>query len=485
MNKTLVLYFDDTCVIGAVEPFDGKFTRLEKNGKDRFSLFFYLDGGRVNYGQAYQADADRGDVKAIGNFYTKVAEGGNFDFSGYSRAYVELLDSIVEDIRESYFKVFSGISNAEQELNISDAIPLKTAFSPNIPAAAQTAILAYLEQKEFERDSIALTPSFSNLILLHKLNRRELKIPGVYAVVEGLNEDLNVCLIQVQQNHATQTLVHQTYPGFGTDPRVGVISRFVVDKADESLHVLYNQADREAEYKFKFRQAIEWNDQLLKSRRPFIYVKLTLSPAPNSELTVSVIQKEIEGLTMIRSQQVARYAEHTITPHLPMADLTGIVIFGDSLKNSQVLEGFYRFGKEKLIVHGDDQLFDVLKGLLVNSAEDLPDSSASITETPKTPSAPKTISLQNIRAVDLKTGDRVEFTWEPGRMVVAEHQGSGRFRIVYHENSSVVTGDTFVADMFSVGQKGFLKNVVRPSSGQVLGNYNSGLIKTLNRITSG
>ncbi|MEZ4775296.1 MAG: hypothetical protein R3D00_19075 [Bacteroidia bacterium] len=482
MNRTLALYFDDFCVIGAVEPFEGKFTRIEKNGRDRFSLFFYLDSGRVNYGQSYQADAEKGDDKAIGNFYERVTAGGNLDFFGYSRAYVELLDSIVEDIRESYLRILSSMSDAGEELSTSDLIPIKVGFSPNISFKAKETILEYLEQRSFERDITSVIPSFSHLILSHKINRRELETPGVFAVVEGLNEDLNVSLTQVLSASNLQTLTHQSYPGFGTDPRVGVITKFVVDKADESLHVLHTQADKESEYRKKTRLAAEWNEQLLKSRRPFISVRLTLSPAPNSDLNVSLIQREIDNLTMIRSQQVARYAEHSITPHLPMADLKGIIIFGDSLKNTQVLEGFYRFGKEKLIVYGDDQIFDALKGLLADIKEPEPVVASNPQPTPS--SGPRTFSIQSVRVADLKTGDRVEFTWEPGRLVVAEHLGNGSFRIVYHENSSIITGDTFIADKFGVGEKAFLKNVIRPSSGKVLGNYNSGFVKSLNRITS-
>lgn len=484
MNRTLALYFDDFCVIGAVEPFEGKFTRIEKNGKDRFSLFFYLDNGQVNYGQAYQADAEKGDAKAIGNFYERVAQGGNLDFFGYSRAYVELLDSVMADLRESYLRILATMSDSGEELSVSDVIPLRVGFSPNIPAQAKPAILEYLQKGAFERDITAPIPSFAQLILTHKIDRRDLKIPGVYAVVEGLNDDLNVSLIQVLSAHNLQTLTHNAYPGFGSDPRVGVIAKFVVDKADESIHVLHTQVDKESEYRKKTRLAAEWNEQLLKSRRPFIAIQLTLSPAPNSDLTVSLTQKEIDNLTMIRSKQVSIFAEHSITPHLPMADLNGIIIFGDSLKNSQVLDGFYQFGKEKLLVYGDDQIYDTLKALLADTDEPEPVVIATQQQTQTQSSGPKTISIQNVRTADLKSGDRVEFTWDPGRMVVAEYQGNGSFRIVYHENSSIITGDTFVADKFVVGEKAFLKNVIRPASGKVLGNYNSGSVKSLNRITS-
>ena len=56
MNKTLALYFDDHFLIGAVEPFDGKFTLLEKNKRDKFYLYFYIDNHQIDYGQSYQRD---------------------------------------------------------------------------------------------------------------------------------------------------------------------------------------------------------------------------------------------------------------------------------------------------------------------------------------------------------------------------------------------------------------------------------------------
>lgn len=483
MNKTLALYFDDQFVIGAVEPYEGKFTRITKGDRDRFYLSFYIHDGRIDYGKSYQVDVEKGDHRAVGDIYEKIASGTTYHFSGYDREYVSLMDSVMDDIKESYVKVLSSMADSNEFISVSEKIPVKAGFSPNIEEEARVRIISWLEERNFhnEEQNEGNLPGFSQLIIQHKTSQRSIKFPGIYALVEGLNADLNVTLAETNAQGKMRIITHATYPGFGTDPRVGVISRFVVDKANESIHLLHTQKDKENEYRKKLRLAAEWNHQLIRSRRPFIYVKVALSPAPRSEISVSVQKKEIDGLTMIRSQQVARYAEHAISQHLPMADLTGIIIFGDSLKNSQVLDGFYRFGKEKLIVHSDDQIFDTLKGLFSqrDEVETLVDAILSGADVRKQPA-----HIQAVNTVDLRQGDKVEFTWDPNRKVIAELQSNGTFRIIEHEHSSIITGDTFLADQIQVGQRAFLKNVVRPSSGQVLGNYQSGVIKSL-QLTRG
>ena len=483
MNKTLALYFDDQFVIGAVEPYEGKFTRITKGDRDRFYLNFYFHEGRIDYGKSYQVDVEKGDHRAVGDIYEKIASGTNYHFSGYDREYVSLLDPIIDDMREGYVKVLSSMADSNEFISVSEKIPVIAGFSPNIEEEAKTRIIAWLGEKNFETEDLDEDKilSFSHLIIQHKTSQRSINSPGVFALVEGLNADLNVSLVDIDVQSKMRIVTHATYPGFGTDPRVGVIARFVVDKANESIHLLHTQKDKEGEYRRKLRLAAEWNHQLIRSRRPFIYLKVALSPAPRSEISVSVQKKEIDGLTMIRSQQVARYAEHTISQHLPMADLTGIIIFGDSLKNSQVLDGFYRFGKEKLIVHGDDQIFDTLKGLFSqrDEVETLVDAIISGADVRNQPT-----HLQVVKTIELMPGDRIEFTWEPNRKVMAEFQGNGTFRIKQHEHSSIITGDTFLTDQIQLGQRAFLKNVVRPSSGQVLGNYQSGVIKSL-QLTRG
>ena len=481
MNKTLALYFDDHFLIGAVEPFDGKFTLLEKNNREKFYLYFYIDNHQIDYGQSYQREIDNQDPKLIKDFYERICEETTFSFQGYEHSFVTLLNPIIEDIHDSYQKIIARLSDNPDGMNTSDEIPVKLGFSPNLHNKAVSAIQNYLADMRFEVNAESSPDEFDQLILQAMVDRRELE-SGDYAIVEGLNDDLNVTLVNINPTMAIKRLTEGSYPGFGTDPRIGVISKYVVDKANENIHILHSQTEKDLEYKRKTILAHQWNEQLLKSRRPYTHVSVSLSQAPQSESKIPIQKREIDSLTKARSLQVARYVEHTLGPHIDMQALTKIIIIGDSLINSQVLDGFYRYGKDKLMVMGNEKVVDTVKGLLAQKTlspfEDIP---VEINEAIKE-AIPDRFPLKTVRVFDLEPGDRLEFTWDPNREVTAEYQGNGSFMIVSHLNSSVIAGDKFVTDHITVGERAYLRNVVRTSTGKVLGNYKSGVIMTLFKV---
>ncbi|MCB0853859.1 MAG: hypothetical protein KDD63_16655, partial [Bacteroidetes bacterium] len=134
--------------------------------------------------------------------------------------------------------------------------------------------------------------------------------------------------------------------------------------------------------------------------------------------------------------------------------------------------------KDKLMVMGNEKVVDVVKGLLVKkTASPLQDLPPEVDQV-----IPDRFPLKSVRVFDLNPGDKLEFTWDPNREVTAEYKGNGSFMIIGHSNSSVVTGDTFVTDHISVGEQAYLRNVIRTTSGKVLGNYKSGVIMTLFKV---
>jgi hypothetical protein len=475
MNKTLALYFDDHFVIGAVEPFEGKFTLLEKNNRQKFFLYFYIDNHQIDYGESYQFDVNREDPRLIQDFYHRICQADlTFDFQGYEHNYVALLNPIVEDIQDSYEKTLGRFTDTTTGI-VADSIPVNLGFSPNLTPEAVSAIKGYLESMRFSFTSEApMATSVDELLLYTMIDRREL-IPGNYAIVEGLNDDLNVSLMNVNATMKLKRIAQGAYPGYGTDPRIGVISKYIVDKANENIHILQTEKDRNREYRAKFRDSITWNEQLLKSRRPYIHVSVSLSGMPGMESKIPIQKREIDSLTKARSLQVARFVEHTLEGHANMNSLTRIIVVGDSLTNSQVLDGFYQFGKEKLMVLGNDKVIDIVKGLLIQkTASPLQDLPPEVDQV-----IPDRFPLKSVRVFDLEPGDKLEFAWDPNREVTAEYKGNGSFMIVSHLNSSVVTGDTFITDQITVGQRAYLRNVIRTTSGKVLGNYKSGVILSL------
>lgn len=62
------------------------------------------------------------------------------------------------------------------------------------------------------------------------------------------------------------------------------------------------------------------------------------------------------------------------------------------------------------------------------------------------------IKSEHINTSDLSIGDRIEFTWNPGRRCLAEFLGDGRFRVLQVDNSKIQVGDTFTCHFFILKQ---------------------------------
>lgn len=62
------------------------------------------------------------------------------------------------------------------------------------------------------------------------------------------------------------------------------------------------------------------------------------------------------------------------------------------------------------------------------------------------------LSVLTVRADELRPGDQLELTWNPGRRVVLLHEGGGRFRVMEKERTKLNVGDTFSASLFALHQ---------------------------------
>lgn len=88
---------------------------------------------------------------------------------------------------------------------------------------------------------------------------------------------------------------------------------------------------------------------------------------------------------------------------------------------------------------------------------------------------------QRIGIEELEIGDRIEFTWLPDRVCIAEYDGNAIFRIIMVRNSSgLVCEDTFLCRVFIVGEILLLDQLTR--SGSVLGCYRVGISSGLSSV---
>lgn len=89
-------------------------------------------------------------------------------------------------------------------------------------------------------------------------------------------------------------------------------------------------------------------------------------------------------------------------------------------------------------------------------------------------------SARGIYATDLKAGNKIELLWSPGRRVVIEFKGDGRFVVVESEGAKIIKGDTVCISHLVKGFPLMASDVVR--AGKSLGNYTAALESGIERI---
>ena len=471
MNLHLALYFDDHALMAAVEPFDGKYLALGRGEPACFGLYFYLTDQGIEYGLGYQADVAKGDPRAIGDFYERLLDPDfTFQVQGYDRQAIDLLAPVISDVRRDYAAYFA--TQVEQPPQAQDRIPLQLAFSDNIAEAARAKIRTWLAEQGLELPEEETT--FSEWFVAQQQRSRNLPAgPGTFGLVEAVNDTLNLTLVEVNAAGTIREVAHKHYPGMGADPRLGTIAKFVVDEINRARNLLHTTADREAEYRRQLPAATSWNQQLLSTRRPFIAIEACLTGHPNSPAHITLKKDDIDKLTRDRSLQVSRFFDALIeAQRLKPEALTGVVILGDSMQNDFVRDGFAKFGANRLRLLGSAQAADVLKGMLAPRHGGGP---VDPTDPGKKPSGP--IRIPD----DLAPQDRIEFTWDPGRVVVASYLGQHKFVIISHQHSSIRTGDSFrVSGEIQPGKKAQFQDVTRVAKN--LGPYQTGVITSVRKL---
>lgn len=479
MNHTLALYFDQHALLAAVCPYQGKFSLLGMGEAPRFPLYFWVDEQSVQYGESYRQAVEAGDPRAYGDVYALITQSGKgFHMYGYERDYVSLLDPILQDIQELYQARMSTLG-ADPE-GFEAKVPVAASFADGIPAEARQRVLEYLPQLQLQPLEELRTYAFPELLIHQLLAVRALPDERLtYLVVEAFNADLNVSVLQFSPAGRVRRVKHEQFPGYGDDPRVGVLARFVLDEINRSRHLLHTDAQKLAEYRRLLPQARAWHEKLMSSQRPYVTVKAALSPMPNSPSSITIQKRQIDELTRAHSLQVARYVERSVQGICELDAVARIFVMGDTLRNSQVLQGFYRLGEEKLWVWDNEGLHEALKGmLLLSGGEAAGRIMASARPEGATPEAAASWQpVKQVHSASLEVGTSLRFTWNPDRMVKAVYRGQRQFEIVEHANSRVITGDTFVLDHIAQGKPALLENVLR--KGKMLGKYRSGTIDRL------
>ena len=464
MNHTLALYFDDECIMAAVQPFEGKFSVLQKHGIKRFSLYFLVDGSVIRYGQNYRLEFMEGKPETYGDIYKHIQHPDRtFSQHGYEQPYTALIDKVLEDINGAYYQRLNELSATP--LGRNSSIPIAVAFSDNIPVNARKILIGHLVQSGYIYQSQGSLPALPELIIRKLIKTKQIpRFTNQYGVAEALNRNLNVSLVDIGVTGILKRSRFDSYPGFGTDPRIEVIAKYVVDEINSSWNFLNSHEEKEREYQRQFEEAKKWNEKLTRSIRPYVDVTASLSVAPNSPAVITINKATIDELTRLHSLEISRLFERTTKEEIE--DLANIITIGSTLHNSQVIHGFDRFGKDRRIQLSDDFVFEAMGELLIEQ------NGRETQAEEKTKNEIQAVEL--IKAETLIAGQKIAFSWKKNRLVVAEYLGNYKFKIIQHEQSKVITDDTFIMDQIAVGKPVVLREVYRPGLGKKLGVYNSG-----------
>ncbi len=88
--------------------------------------------------------------------------------------------------------------------------------------------------------------------------------------------------------------------------------------------------------------------------------------------------------------------------------------------------------------------------------------------------------IEELAVDSLKADDKIEFKYEPNRIVVVKYNGNNTFEVLSSENSKLQVGDHFKTSNFVLNYPLFIHSVVRNKS--ELGQYKAGKVSGLTSI---
>ncbi|MCU0354533.1 MAG: hypothetical protein MUD08_12470 [Cytophagales bacterium] len=498
MNRRLVVYADTDFLMAGVKPFD-TFMPVTVRDTTRLPLYFFVDpaSNRVFYGERYRQEYADGQPNTYGDLLTGPPDDKRtFVLFGHPVPLVELLKPVMDDIRRQYLTILGELVS---HLDTTAPVPLSLVFSDNVPPATRQAVSAYLGTIGYEVDAAAFVPA--EMLALSLFGAGKL-VPAAHkkvVVAEAFNDNLNYSLVQCYNASAVERIAAHTFPGMGIDSRVSVVARLAVDYINQRRRLLHSKDDIEKEVKRHYRVAQEWLRQLDNDARPFLDVKTDFAIERGGENTVVLRKDEIEQRVTFHVRTLGQSYEQFLgnQNHRP-DDVDGLVLLGESLRNSQELrQELARFGTQKLMVCEPTDENGLLNGVFLRkqyqekpqSVPLPPQSQPSVGQSnvnqPNTsaPTAPPDALPfeQVVVTTQLTVGQQLEIGWND-RLIRVLFLGNSRFTVVRNHNSQILASDQFDVDTLLLGQRPVFRNVIR--NGRSMGDYQpSGPLNVLRKIS--
>ncbi|MGB3948566.1 MAG: hypothetical protein WBM13_11320 [Bacteroidia bacterium] len=89
-------------------------------------------------------------------------------------------------------------------------------------------------------------------------------------------------------------------------------------------------------------------------------------------------------------------------------------------------------------------------------------------------------TIEELQVSKLKTGDKIEFKYEPNRVVIANYKGKNTFEVISSKNSKLRQGDYFKTHHFVLNHPLIVYDVLRGTN--ELGQYKAGNVSGITSI---
>jgi len=448
MDKTLTLFFEEEYLLAAIKPFDGKFTVFQQNNDIKFPFYFFVDNinNKIDYSFIYKSDFQDSKPNYYGNFLNMIIDKTQkYKWYEYETEIIDLLINIINNVRNFYFENLKKIGG-DETIDESVAIPLNLVFSENVKLESREALRNYLAKQNFKINLV--TKNLSELIVLHHINKNNFQIQQKdYAVVEALGENLNMSIVRVKNNVAEKTHF-KVFPEYGTDPRVHVIAKKIVDDVNRQEGLLSKTEDLKKEYKRHQTKAVKIIEALKSFKKPFLTLSTTFMVEPSRKLVTNLSIEEIDKLSFLHARQFSSFlTDHFLnTVGIKILELDKIFLVGNTFNNELVNKEFARFGNERIIYLSDDisiVLQEAYSKPITN--EPIVDNDATMFMVDENAIIPESYQLfEKLLVADLKIGQEIKLTnSDPVKGIeiqIMQYLGKNKF-VITESNRSLRSGD--------------------------------------------
>lgn len=486
MNKSSAFFITHDFISAAVKPFKDKFTLLSPECDDAYYLYFYINPvtEKPDYGKKYASFFRDGNPLYCGDIFDNLSNSGKtFNCGGFNVEYITLLDPVLKDIRTSASKVL----NSFEPFPESEMLDSYCVFADNIDETSRNIFINYA--KKFNINIITVSSfdvyAVKNHLAVNGLNCQNRK----FAVVEALGSDLNMSIVDVDYPEAKRKFF-KTIVDSGTDPRIAVIAKKIVDDVNRQEGLLSGRDDIQKEYVRHREKAVKIIEAIQKLNKPFLRIETSFACDKGRKTVVNLSIEEIDKLTYIYTRQLSVFFTDGFLAvnNVRMSEIEAVILSGTSVCNESATAEFERLFPGKIVK--TDNKTDIVLQEVLNSVgfpvREAENSTVFLSATPPPSQIPQNNSsdgfssaeyhkVQTVAVLSLTPGNVLKInTFDPapnkGKAIQElEYIGNNTFKVVM-STRTLMPGDMAVA-VTPVFQNGIQLEYQITRGGQNLGLF--------------